>query len=240
MNKLFIFLLPVVLLSASCRFIGAKRVRGNGNMQTENRSTSSFSGVESHGSFDVYVSVGSQTSVKIEAEENLLSFIETYVDGNVLKIKSKDGFWLAPQRSIRVFVTAPAYSRICSYGSGDIVGETKITGTEKLDLGVTGSADIKLEVDAPEVEAEITGSGNIDLKGQTKRLESQIAGSGDIHAIDLQSEESRVKIMGSGNAEVYASVKLDVSISGSGDVRYKGGAQVNTNIAGSGNVQKLD
>lgn len=240
MKKLIVLLLPVIVLSTSCRFIGAKRIRGNGNLQTENRSQTGFTGVESFGSFDVYVSSGTQHAVKIEAEENLLPYIETYLDGSVLKIKSKEGFWLSPDRSIKVFVTSPTYNRIHSYGSGNIVGETKVSSTQKMDLGVTGSADIKLEVDAPEVEADITGSGNLMLSGQTKRFESRVSGSGDVRAMDLQSEETRIRISGSGNADVFASVRLDVNVSGSGDVRYKGGAQVNSNIAGSGSVKKVD
>ena len=97
-----------------------------------------------------------------------------------------------------------------------------------------------MEVDAPEVSAEINGSGNINLSGQTKKFEGNISGSGDIRAMDLKSEETKVRIMGSGDADVYASVKLDIHVAGSGDVRYKGDAQVNSNIAGSGNVRKVN
>ena len=69
---------------------------------------------------------------------------------------------------------------------------------------------------------------------------SAIFGSGDVKAMDLLSEETSVKIMGSGNADVYSSVKLNVDVAGSGDVRYKGGGQVNSHIAGSGEVKKVD
>ena len=128
MRKLLLLLLPATLLVASCRFIAGKRIRGNGDLKTEERTQSGFSGVESHGSFDVYVSSGDQNTVKIEAEENLLPYIETYVDGDVLKITTKDGYWLSPKRSMKVYVTAPSYSRVWSYGSGDITGQTKVTG----------------------------------------------------------------------------------------------------------------
>lgn len=240
MKKLIVLLLPIALMATSCRWVGAKRVKGNGNLKTENRSVSSFAGVESFGSYDVYVSVGTQHAVRIEAEENLLPFIEVWVDGDVLKVKSKDGFWLSPKRDIKVFITAPDYRRIYSYGSGNINGETKVTGSGKIDLGVAGSANINLDIDAPEIEGDISGSGNMSLKGTTKKFDGQIAGSGNIYAMELQSEETKVKIMGSGNADVFASIKLDVNVSGSGDIRYKGGAQVNSNIAGSGNVMKVD
>src|SRR5262249_38261384 len=162
----------------------------------------------SYGSFDIFVSTGAQQSVKIEAEENLLPYIETYVEGEILKIDTKRGYWLNSKRDIKVFITAPDFSRIRSFGSGNITGETKITTTGKLDLAVTGSANIKMDVDAPAVDADISGAGNIFLNGKTKSFHSTVSGSGDVHAYELLSEETAVRIAGSGNAEVYASVSL--------------------------------
>ena len=210
-------------------------------MRTEDRNITGFDGVESSGSFDVYVSSGSSESVKIEADENLLSLIETYKEGNTLHIKTKQGFWLQSSNGVKVHVTAPNYTKIHSYGSGNIISQNKITGSGPLDLGVTGSADIKVDVEAPEISADITGSGNLFIKGETKKFKSDVNGSGSVKAFDLKSEDTKVDISGSGDAELYASVKLDVSVSGSGDVRYKGNAtQVSQHVSGSGSVRKVE
>jgi hypothetical protein len=238
MKKLIALLLLGSLLTSSCGFRG-KRVRGNGNIKTDQRNVSGFQAVQSNGDFDVYVSTGPE-SVKIEGEDNLLPYIETSVEGGLLKISTKSGYWLKSERGVKVYVSAPQYSKIESNGAGDIIGQSKITGSSKLELEVNGSADIKAEVDAPEVSAHLRGSGDATLSGETKTFSSEILGSGNIKAFDLKSEETNVKIVGSGDADVYSSVKLDVSVAGSGDVRYKGGAQVNSHIAGSGGVKKLD
>jgi len=97
-----------------------------------------------------------------------------------------------------------------------------------------------MDVDAPQIEAEINGSGDIDLKGETKSFKGEIRGSGNVKAMDLKSEDATIKIYGSGNADIFASVKLDVHVAGSGDVHYKGDAQVSSSIAGSGRVKKID
>jgi hypothetical protein len=240
MKKILFAALSLAIISVSCRYVAGERIRGNGNVQTENRSEGGFKGVESYGSFDLFVSTAPSHSIRIEAEENILPYIETYVDGDILKIDTKDGYWLKPRRSIKVYVSAPEYRRIKSHGSGDIVGENKIIGADKLELGVTGSADIKMEVDAPEVTASITGSGNVNLSGKTKTFSTSVSGSGDVHAYDLLSEDTKVRVTGSGDADVFASVSLDVSVAGSGDVRYKGNAKVSSNISGSGGVKKVD
>lgn len=241
MRNFLLLMIVAAALVPSCNIFRGERVRGNGNQTTQERNVGSFKSVSSSGSFDIYVSSGTSHAVKVEAEENLLPYIETYVDGGKLYIDTKDGYWLDNKRAMRVYVTSPEFTSIHSSGSGNIIGETKITNPHKLVLSVSGSADIKMEVDAPEVEAEISGSGSINLQGQTKIFETGLSGSGDIRAMNLLAEETKVSITGSGDADVYASVALDVAITGSGDVRYKGGGQLRkSNIAGSGKVTRLE
>ena len=239
MKILFSLVLPALFVSYSCRYISGERIRGNANIRTEQRSPGSFKSVSSHGSFNVYVSTG-DASVKIEADDNLLPYIETYVDGSVLNIREKDNYWLRPSREVKIFVSLPEFESIRSYGSGDIISQSKISNASNLQLEVNGSANIKMDVDAPEVDAETNGSGDIDLKGTTKSWTGEIHGSGNIKAMDLKSENATIKIYGSGDADVFASSRLDVHVAGSGDVRYKGEAQVSSSIAGSGKVRKVE
>jgi hypothetical protein len=239
MKKILLPGLAALIFFSSCRFVTGKRVRGNGNLRTEERSLGSFNSVASYGSFNVYVSTGDK-SIKIEAEENLLPYIETYVDGSVLHVETKENFWLRPNREVKIFISSPDFRSIHSYGSGDIIGRSKIIDSSKLELAVSGSANIKMDVDAPEIDTKISGSGDIDLKGETKSFKGEIRGSGNVRAIDLKCEDATIKIYGSGNADVFASAKLDVHVAGSGDVHYKGDAQVSSSIAGSGRVKKID
>ena len=44
---------------------------------------------------------------------------------------------------------------------------------------------------------------------------------------------------GAGDAEVFASVKLDVEVSGASDVKYKGNAAVSQDVSGAGSVKKV-
>jgi hypothetical protein len=239
MKKWAVLIVLSSILVANCRFTG-KRIKGNGQVVTENRSTGSFEGISSSGSFDVYVAIGSPASVKIEAESNILPYIETYVDQNMLKVRTKGNVWLRPRRSLKIFVTAPRLTKIYSDGSGDIIGQTPIVDPSKLDVSMEGNGNIKLDVDAPEVKAKLTGNGGIQLKGQSKTLDCNLTGNGNIKAFDLMAEQTKVRILGNGDAEVFASVKLDVSVAGNGNVRYKGNAQASTHITGNGNISRVN
>lgn len=239
MKKILFFVLIAATFLNACDFVTGKRVKGNGNVKTEDRSEGAFTGVESRSSFSTYVGIGPQ-SIKIEAEENLLPYIITYIDNGVLRIDTKEGFWLKSSRSIKVYVTSPRLNKIIVSGSGDIEGTTKITDSSRIDLDVNGNASMKLDVDAPVVDTDLSGNGDIELKGQARDFSANSTGNGHIKAMELQTENGKIEILGNGTAEVFASVKLDVSIGGNGSVRYKGNAQTSTHITGNGSINKAD
>lgn len=239
MKHVLLFIVSATLLY-SCRYFDGERVRGNGQPSTDVRSVRSFDHVASFGSFDIELTTGNEQSVKVETDENLQEFIETYVDGNTLKIKTRDGYSIRPRGHTKIYVTSPNYSSAIANGSGNITGRNQIMSNGKLKLEVNGSGNIEMDVKAETVETHIAGSGNINVSGSAKEGENSIHGSGNIRAGDLQTEESSVEIAGSGDVQVYATSKLDVNIMGSGGVRYKGDASVSSHIAGSGSVSKIN
>ncbi|HYE53575.1 MAG TPA: head GIN domain-containing protein [Chitinophagaceae bacterium] len=240
MKRIALLTIFACTLMLSCDYIDGERVKGSGNIKTEDRPLTNFSSVSSYGEFDIYLTQGQSFVVRIEAEDNLLPYIETVVENGELKINTKDGYWLSNKRDMKIYVTAPAYSKVQTFGSGNIMTDSKLTNTSTMLLALYGSGDIKADLNAPEVTAEVHGSGNIDLRGETRNFEGNVRGSGDIHANELKAENVTVDIAGSGNADVFASVKLNVDIAGSGEVRYRGEAQVSSDIAGSGSVKKVE
>jgi hypothetical protein len=231
--------LPVIL--GSCRHFLGKRVRGNGEIRTENRSVSNFKNVDVSGAAKVYVSQGDPASVKIEGDDNLLQYIEVVQEGDKVSVRERPGFNLIPTGDLHVYVTAPVFNNIDASGACDIIGKTKLSNSEDLSLHVSGAGDIRMELDAPRLTAKVSGSGSIDLKGQTKDVDLELTGAGHAHCYDLLAENTKVDISGAGSAEVYASVKLDAEVSGAGDVRYKGNASnVSQHVSGAGSVKKSD
>lgn len=232
----------VILLFSitSCRLMGGERVNGNGVLKSENRAVTGFRGVSVAGGMDVVLIPGAQHSVRIEADENLLQHIVTELDGDILEIGPEKGHNLNPDAGLKVYVTAPLFNVVEVNGSGNVVSQSRIKADERLRTEISGSGDMRLELDAPEVEMEITGSGTIILSGNTRRFRSEINGSGDLRAFDLLSEDTEVEISGSGDAQVFASKQLGIRINGSGNVDYKGNPpSINQNVAGSGSVRKM-
>jgi Putative auto-transporter adhesin, head GIN domain len=223
----------------SCRFLG-KRIHGNGVIKTEERPVSAFREVEAAGNIQLFVIQGDLKPVRLEGDENILTYIEVIQEGERITIKTKEGVNLIPSGDLKVYVTSPTYKSIEVSGSSDIIGQTKVTSTEDLSLEASGAGDIKMEVDAPKITAGISGSGSVDLKGQARDLDINLTGAGHAHCYELLTENTTVDISGAGSAQVYASVKLTADVSGAGNISYKGNASVSQQISGAGSVNKAD
>jgi hypothetical protein len=208
-------------------------------MGTEQRNLTGFTGVETHGSVDIIASQGNY-NIKIEADQNLLQYVETNIENGRLIVRFKDGISLMHFNGAKVYVTAPELNAFETHGSGNISSQGKISDKNKIDIAISGSGDIQLELDCPEIKTGTHGSGNITLSGETKNLSSRTSGSGDVKAANLKAESVKVSIHGSGDTEVFASESLAADISGSGDVHYKGAPKVNTSVHGSGSVTKMN
>jgi len=167
--------------------------------------------------------------------------VEVIQQGDELVIREKQGFNLDPSDKIKIFLTAPVYNKIDLSGAGTINSDGKITNPEDMEIKVSGAGDVRMELKAPSVHLDLSGAGSVALKGDTKDLDLNLSGAGSAHCFDLLTEDTKVRLSGVGNAEVYASVSLDAHVSGVGDVKYKGGAtNVSQQVSGVGSIKKVD
>ncbi len=240
MKRIIFSLFIGSLVLSSCDEIGWRRIKGSGNVITSDRNINRADNIKLAGSFDVEITQGPTTSVRVEADDNFQSYIITRVEGGALVIKTKNNVSFKSEHEIKIYITTNKLERLVLAGSGNIVGKGKFTGSEKLKLQIAGTGDIELEVNTPEIEAEIAGNGSIKLKGETKKETISIAGVGDFFAEDLKAEDVKVKIAGSGDVKVFADVSLDISIAGVGSVFYKGAASVKQKVSGNGDIKKID
>jgi hypothetical protein len=240
MRQIFIIVVSSLLVFSSCREIFAKRIRGNGNITTQTRSAGQFNSIDVSGSIDVYVRQDSSSSIKVEADENLQQYIQAISDGDVLRIKTEEGFNARPSRQIKVYVSSATFRGFEASGACDLFSENKITNSSEIDFDLSGSCDVTMDVNAPKISADMSGAGTIKLKGETKDFRVHGSGSTNIKCVDLLAENVDLEISGAGDAELYASARLTGSISGAASVRYKGSAQTDIHTSGATSVKKID
>ena len=217
-------------------------IKGNGQIKKETREVGNYTSLASHGSMDVQIDYGNSNSIVIEADENLLPYIETSVEDGKLNIRSKKNVNLRSTSKMTVRVSMTKITSLQLSGSGNIKGAGAFTNDGKTDIGVSGSGDLALDFDSfKDLDLSVSGSGNISLKSNaTNSIDAKVSGSGNIDCSSISSKDVDAKLSGSGNIKVYANNSIDAKISGSGNVYYKGDAQnITSKVVGSGKVLKM-
>ena len=231
MNRILTIVIFTLILG-SC-----KTITGSGHIKTEERSTGSFDGIESTGSIDIEVKNGPGQMVEIEGDDNILPYVVAKVSNGLLKIGYKSHLSFVDSH-VKAYVTTPTLKRIHVSGSADITARDTLRDENEIELHVGGSGDIKAILHSPSISANVSGSGSIVLIGKARNFKVTVSGSGDVKCRDLLSENTIVRVSGSGSAHVFASVKLDADVSGSGHIYYSGNpSSPSINKSGSGSVQ---
>lgn len=241
MNRLFqalAILLAGTLILGSCD-LAMTGVSGNRQPGSESRPVEAFSGIVQAGSMDVVYTCSAKRSLRIEGESNLIPYVQTTVENGTLEVKVKDHTDLRTHQALRVYVSGPAVNKLTLAGSGKLLVPGFLAPSGHLDLNLAGSGDLHVDsLNCPGVRLRQAGSGDIYVRGDTRDLSLKLVGSGNVHARYLRSEDARSILVGSGNAELYASKSLQSKIIGSGSLTYWGNpASVSNRKLGSGSIQ---
>jgi Putative auto-transporter adhesin, head GIN domain len=232
--KYILLLSTAFIMLNSCDY-----TTGSGNIVTEKRVAANFTGISVGGSFDVEVKIGPVAEVTVEADDNVIKYVETTVSGNTLKIRT-EGLHSMNNVHLKVYITVPELRSVKASASAEVKVLDVVKGDGRLSFDVSSSADIEAEVDAPEVDAEASSSGSVTISGKTKNYTARVSSSGNIKSFELLTENADVSANSSGTAEVRASVSLNGNASSSGTIEYRGGANVKKNVSSSGSVEKRD
>lgn len=237
MKNLRTLALVLLFVTTSC---AQKRIKGNGNVVTIERTTNDYNGIAVSGFYEVELVDGQEGKLTLKGEDNILDYIETKVQGGMLHIKPKKNKQLIPSRGEGIFITIPVerIDKVRLSGSGNFVGNKTLTAND-LDIQISGARIIDLTVDAAQVSVMTSGSSNIKLKGGTKVFNVRSSGSSIVKAYDLEVDEATFELSGSSDVETTVTESLTSRVSGSGNIRYRGNPEkLVSKISGSGSVSK--
>lgn len=209
-----------------------------GLAQSEKRDVGSFTSISMGIAANLYIEQGPRTSLELEGDRDDLEDILTEVRGSSLEIKYRSRNWRIGRDRVDIYITLPDIERISMGGSGKIMSEG-VLSSDDLDLKLSGSGKMSLEIRADRMDVSISGSGQMALSGVADRVELSISGSGNYQATELESDQYKIRISGSGRSSIWVNEEIDASLSGSGSIDYRGDPEkVYSNISGSGKIRK--
>lgn len=217
---------------------GNEKVNGNREVITQNRTVGDYDRISVTGMMEVELVAGTEGKISLQAESNLMEFLETEVQGGHLKISVEKGVNLRPSAPIKITVPFKDLQALTLTGSGNIRNKDMISAQD-FKVSVTGSGNMNLRLKARNLKGTVTGSGDVKLNGAAENFECNVTGSGDFLAYDLKAERVDASVTGSGDVKVSVNKELNARVSGSGDVNYRGNpGKQNFKTSGSGSVSK--
>lgn len=229
----------ILIVSSSILFTGCyidhwfDCVNGRGATVLESYDLNEFTEIRLTIDADLYIIQDNQYGLEIEAQPNVIDEIDFRVRNGVLTI-GRDRC-IRDYEKIEIYVTTRYIESISNSGSGDIYSDQPLA-IDYLNLNISGSGDMELEINGTQINSYISGSGNMIMWGSVNRLYHSVSGSGDLYGFGLEVDEAYVNVSGSGDSEIRVYDMMDVNISGSGDVYYIGNPEIHKRISGSGRL----
>ena len=211
---------------------------GEGTKITKSLAVSDFEGINLTFSSNVIIKQGDVLAVKGTGHPNIIDKILTTSTANIWKMELEKGCYSNYDLSIEI--TTPHLNLIKITGSGDIKID-HFTNQTELTINMSGSGDLVLSgfEGITDLNISLSGSGDLTATHDITTLTHfnyKSSGSGDYSGYRLSSQNSTVRLSGSGDCKTTTRDNLNVSISGSGDLSYKGSPTISQKSTGSGNV----
>ncbi len=239
MKSLKLILIAVICLGTlNTASAQRSKIKGSGDIKTETREVKDFTGVSTSTSIDIFLSQGNKFEVVVEAEDNLLDYIETNVEDGVLIVRFSRGINIISSERKVVHVTMKDVDYIKASSAGDVIGKTPIKA-ENLKIRTSSAGDVKLEVYAKNLDLSTSSSGDITLSGEADYLEASTSSAGDIKAFELTVKEADINASSAGDVKITVTDRLNARASSAGDVHYRGNpAKVDARSSSAGDIIK--
>ncbi|MBL7841622.1 MAG: DUF2807 domain-containing protein [Cyclobacteriaceae bacterium] len=209
-----------------------------------------FKSIYNNSNYTVYLKQTNKQEVNVEAESDIYALTSIVVENGVLMInvdRKPDN----PNKSVwakidniklnpvmKVYVSVKNINELQVNGLGKIISENSLSAPA-LNLSVSGSGSMDLDLKGDYLKAEVSGSGKIMLKGYATSIDALVSGSGSIQAFNCTLDNAKVKVSGSGDCEVNVANSIEALVLGSGNIKHKGNTKTTTKkIYGSGTVER--
>lgn len=209
-----------------------------------------FSGIYVNSNYTVYLKQSNKQEVKVEALKEIYEISKFEVENGILHINVErkpqdpnasvwtkiDNIKIAPK--MEVYISVRDINTIKINGNGKVITENSIAANT-LDLAVSGSGSMELDIKGKEVNTSISGSGDITIKGYATNNDINMSGSGSLHAFECDLTYATVTQSGSGTCEINVAEELEASVYGTASVKHKGGTKsVTKKVYGSGEIAR--
>lgn len=209
-----------------------------------------FKAIYNNSSYTLYLKQTNKQEVTVEALTEIYDLTRITVEDGILLINlerkpdnQNKSIWakiddIKVNPTMKVYVSVKNVGELQVNGAGKIISENSLAANN-LNLSIGGSGSMDLDIKGDVVQAEVSGSGKMAIKGYATSLDGVVSGSGSISAFNCPVEKAKIKVSGSGLAELNVTETMEATVVGSGSVKHKGNTKNTTKkMYGSGTVDR--
>jgi hypothetical protein len=209
-----------------------------------------FKSIYVNSNYTVYLKQTNKQEVSVEALTEIFSASDIKVENGVLMINidrkpesPNKSLWakiddIKLNPTMKLYVSMKNIDELQVNAGGKIVSENSLAANN-LALAVNGSGSMDLDIKGDILKAEVSGSGNLALRGYATSTDAMVSGSGTFSAYNCTVENAKVKVTGSGAAELNVTNTINALVMGSGQVKHKGNTKNTQKVVyGTGTIER--
>ena len=205
---------------SGCALFG---ITGSGDIIETQYDYIGFTSIEAGYTCDLTVMQGDSFSIIVSCDNNIIPFLETYVNGNILTVNLQPGYsFMNIKFEATVVMPDLKYLNMSGASSADVSGFTNIgdfytviSGASNADIDFISSADIRADISGASYIniSSISTNGNIDLN---------CSGASTSELRDIHGANANVNISGASTGYINMNGILNGSVSGASSLYYRG------------------
>ncbi|MNK16458.1 hypothetical protein D3C87_346240 [compost metagenome] len=202
------------LLFASCNL----GINGSGNVTTENRTVNGeFTSVSADGGLEVIIEQSAQTSITVEADDNLQEHIKTEVINGKLIISFDAS--VSFSKANRVIVQLPNIKEISSDGGSAVSGKGVLKGSS-MKITSDGGSTLEVNIDAKNVICNSEGGSSLEITGRTENLEMAATSGSSIDGERLTAKNATAHASSGSAIQINVTDKLVADATSGSAIEY--------------------
>ena len=236
MKNILLIALFIPVLIAGCE---NKCIEDSGHTVSRSIAVKNFDEIKVDGAIKLILVQDSSYKVQVDADSNIMAYVKADVSGSELKIKLDYDKYCGTD-SIVVRTGIGELKALDLNGTVKVIGEGQIYARD-VDLNISGTSNVQMNLSASKVKTKVNGVGNITLSGQAGVHEVKVHGRAKVEAFDFVVGVYNIEIDGTGKANINVLNELKVKTSGTSEVYYKGNPKkVDEKKSGATTLEKVN
>jgi hypothetical protein len=203
---------------------------------SQDRDVPAFDSIHVASGIRASVTIGPRKPVHVEADDEVLSLVETRVEDGTLHVGFKPHSNLRNTGEVTVTAQTPELHAVA--GSGGAIVKASLTKANESALAASGGSEIRVRgLDARKLIVKASGGSILQVAGRAEEVDLRLSGGSHFDGPQVDARDVEVEGSGGAVAELRATGNVRGELSGGSEMHVRGGARNSVRTSGGSEVR---